>query len=73
MNSASGNRGHGPVHQRRFFQIAEAVIQVQDHPIAAERHLARDFGVGGIGVIQQRGTEQSRHIDGRPEHCDKQH
>ena len=49
--------GHGPVEERGFFEVADAV-GVEGDPVVAEEHLAGDFGVDGVGVVEQRGGEE---------------
>ena len=42
-----------PIHQRSFFEVADA-IHVQCDPVVALQHFACRFGVDGIGIVQQR-------------------
>ena len=44
--------GHGPVEERGFFEVADAV-GVEGDPVVAEEHLAGDFGVDGVGVVEE--------------------
>ena len=48
---------HRPIEQRRLLQVADAV-GVERDIVVAEEHLACDFDVHGVGVIQQRGREK---------------
>ena len=43
--------GHGPVEEWRLFEIADAV-GVERDVVVAEEHLASDFGVNGVGVVE---------------------
>src|SRR5258708_1411212 len=54
-----------PIHQRRFFEIADAV-GVQRDPVAAEDDLASGLGVHGIGVVEQRRMEEAGDVNQRP-------
>ena len=36
---------------------------LQGDPVAAARHMLGSAGMGGVGVIQQRGREERRHVD----------
>ena len=59
--------GHGPVEERRFFEIADA-IGVEGDPIVAEEHFAGDFGVDGVGVVEEwRGEESEARVEEKPE------
>ena len=43
---------HRPIEERSFFEIADAV-GVECDPIVTEKHLAGDFSVDGVGVVEQ--------------------
>jgi hypothetical protein len=59
--------GHGPVEERGFFEIADAV-GVEGDPVVAEEHLAGDFGVDAVGVIEERrGEEGEAGVEKEPE------
>ena len=59
--------GHGPVEERGFFEVADAV-GVEGDPVVAEEHLAGDFGVDGVGVVEQGwGDEGEAGIEEEPE------
>src|SRR5207302_1263630 len=64
--------GHAPVHERGFFQIAEAaIIQIaainaQRDPVMTENHFARGLGVDRVGVVHQSGLEQAAQVNGGP-------
>ena len=60
---------HAPIQQRRFFQIANA-IDVERGPVVTGDHLARRFGVNGVGVIEQRRREQPGDVNDRPQQHD---
>ncbi len=49
--------GHGPVEERSFFEVADAV-GVEGDPVVAEEHLAGDFGVDGVGVVEEWGGDE---------------
>ena len=49
--------GHGPVHQRRFFEVADTV-GVERDVVVAEEHFTGHFGVDRVGVVEQRRCEQ---------------
>jgi len=42
---------HAPVEDGGFFEVADAV-GVEGDPVVAEDHLAGDFGVDGVGVVE---------------------
>ncbi len=44
--------GHGPVEEWGFFEVANAV-GVEGDPVVAEEHFAGDFGVDGVGVVEE--------------------
>ncbi len=44
--------GDQPVHDRRFFQVADAV-DVEGDEVVAGKHLAGSFGVRGVHIILQ--------------------
>ena len=59
--------GHGPVEERGFLEVADAV-GVEGDPVVAEEHLAGDFGVDGVGVVEQRrGEEGEAGVEEDPE------
>ena len=59
--------GHRPVEERRLFEVADAV-GVERDVVVAEEHLAGDFGVDGVGVVEQRGAEEGEAgVEGDPE------
>ena len=59
--------GHGPVEERGFFEVADAV-GVEGDPVVAEEHLAGDFGVDGVGVVEEwRGEEGEAGVEEEPE------
>ncbi len=59
--------GHGPVEERRLLEVADAV-GVEGDVIVAEEHLAGDFGVDGVGVVEERrGEEGEAGVEGDPE------
>jgi hypothetical protein len=49
--------GHRPIKQRGFFEVANAV-GIEGDIVVAEEHLAGDFGVDGVGVVEERGSEE---------------
>ena len=60
--------GHRPVEERRLFEVADAV-GVEGDVVVAEQHLAGDFGVDGVGVVEQwRGEQREAGIERHPEH-----
>ena len=44
--------GDAPVKERGLFEVADAV-GVEGDPVVAEEHLAGDFGVDGVGVVEE--------------------
>ena len=59
--------GHAPVEDRGLFEVADAV-GVESDPVVAEKHLAGDLGVDGVGVVEQRrGDEGEACVDDEPE------
>jgi hypothetical protein len=59
--------GHAPVEERGFFEVADAV-GVEGDPVVAEEHLAGDFGVDGVGVVEERrGDEGEADVEDEPE------
>ena len=59
--------GHRPVEERGFFEVADAV-GVEGDVVVAEEHLAGDFGVDGVGVVEERGGEEGEAgVEGDPE------
>ena len=62
--------GHGPVEERGFLEVADAV-GVEGDVVVAEEHLAGDFGVDGVGVVEERrGEEGEAGVEGDPEQED---
>jgi len=58
--------GHRPVEEWGFFQVANAV-GVEGDVVVAEKHLAGDFDVDGVGVVEQwRGEEGETGVEGQP-------
>jgi hypothetical protein len=49
--------------KRRLFEIANA-IDFESYPVAAFRHMLRGLGVGGIGIVEQRGGKQGTNLHG---------
>jgi len=49
--------GHRPVEKWGFFQVADAV-RVEGDVVVAEKHLAGDFDVDGVGVVEEGGSEK---------------
>lgn len=37
-------------------------VYMQGNVVAARDHLARSFGVGGVRIVQQSGTEKAWHV-----------
>ena len=58
--------GDEPVGERCFFEVADAV-DVEGDEIAGEGHVAGGAGVGGVGVIEQRGAPEGGEEDDEPE------
>jgi hypothetical protein len=59
--------GHGPVKERGFFKIADAVCVEGDVVVALE-HLAGDFGVDGVGVVEEWWSDEGEAgIEEKPE------
>ncbi len=59
--------GHGPVEERGFLEVADAV-GVEGDVVVAEEHLAGDFGVDGVGVVEEWwGEEGEGGVEGDPE------
>ncbi len=54
-------RRHAPVHERSFFQVADA-IRVEGNPVMARDHFPRNFGMHRVGIIQQRRTEERESL-----------
>ena len=48
---------HAPVEDGGLFEVADA-IGVEGDPVVALEHLAGDFGVDGVGVVEERGDEE---------------
>ena len=56
-----------PVEEWGFFEVADAV-GVEGDPVVAEEHLAGDFGVDGVGVVEERrGEEGEAGVEDEPE------
>ena len=56
-------RGAQPVLERRLFEVLE-VVQARRHPVAADRHLARDLGVPAfVRVLQPAHVERPEPYD----------
>ncbi len=45
--------GNQPIHERRFFQVGNAVEARRD-PVARGKHVARDLRLHGVHVVHQR-------------------
>jgi hypothetical protein len=59
--------GYGPVEERGFFEVADAV-GVEGDPVVAEEHLAGDLGVDGVGVVEEgRSDEGEAGVEEEPE------
>ena len=62
--------GHGPVEERGLLEVADAV-GVEGDVVVAEEHLAGDFGVDAVGVVEQRGRDEGEAgVEGDPEQED---
>ena len=62
--------GHGPVEEGGLLEVADAV-GVEGDPVVAEEHLAGDFGVDGVGVVEERWREEGEAgVEGDPEYED---
>jgi len=48
---------HRPIKQGSFLEVANTV-GVESDPIVTKKHLARDFGVNGVSVIEQRRRQE---------------
>ena len=69
LGDAHGD-GHGPVEERGLLEVADAV-GVEGDVVVAEEHLAGDFGVDGVGVVEEwRGEEGEAGVEGDPEEED---
>ncbi len=69
LGDAHGD-GHRPVEERGFLEVADAV-GVEGDVVVAEEHLAGDFGVDGVGVVEERGSEEGEAgVEGDPEEED---
>ena len=66
MHAAGGQ----PVEQRWLVKEADA-INCGRHEVVANQHLARDFEVHGVHVIQQARREQTAYIEQEPEQTDQ--
>ena len=55
--------GSQPIWQRWLFQVTNA-IHFQGDPVAGVRHRLGGNRVVGVGVIQQWGSKECRHMDG---------
>ena len=49
---------HGPVKERGFFEVPN-VVGVESDPVVAKKHLAGDLGVDGVGVVEERRSDES--------------
>ena len=59
--------GHGPVEEWGFLEVADAV-GVEGNPVVAEKDLAGDLGVDGVGVVEERwGEEGEAGVEKQPE------
>src|SRR5580693_2196421 len=58
--------GHRPVWDRSFLEIADAVFVERD-PVVKREHFAAGFGVGAVGVVEERRMEEAGDEDGEPE------
>ena len=59
--------GHGPVEERSFFEVADAV-GVEGDPVVAEEHLAGDLSVDGVGVVEEwRGEQGEAGVEEEPD------
>ena len=58
--------GHRPVWEGGFFEIADAVF-VEGDPIVEGDHFAACFGVGAVGIVEERWVEEAGDEDGEPE------
>jgi hypothetical protein len=59
--------GHGPVEEGGLLEVADAV-GVEGDVVVAEEHLAGDFGVDGVGVVEQRGSDEGEaRVEEKPE------
>ena len=59
--------GDGPVEERGLFEVTDAV-GVEGDPVVAEEDLAGDFGVYGVGVVEQwRSEEGNGGVEEEPE------
>ena len=62
--------GHGPVEERCLLEVADAV-GVEGDVVMAEEHLAGDFGVDAVGVVEERGAHEGEGgVEGDPEEKD---
>jgi len=62
--------GHRPIEQWSFFKVADAVGVKRD-VIVTEEHLASNFDVDGVSVVQQRRREEGEaRIEGEPQQQD---
>jgi len=69
LGDAHGD-GHGPVEEWGLFEVADAV-GVKGDVVVAEEHLAGDFGVDGVGVVEEwRGEKGEAGVEGDPEQED---
>ena len=57
---------HGPVEEWGLFEVADAV-GVEGDPVLAEKYLAGDLGVDGVGVVEERrGDEGQAAVEEEP-------
>ncbi len=55
-----------PVRERGFFEVADAV-DLEGNEVAGEGHVAGGAGVGAVGVVEQRRSEEGGEEDDQPE------
>src|SRR5580704_6794552 len=58
--------GHRPIWDRGFLEIANAVFVERD-PVVKREHFAAGFGVGAVGIVEERRMEEAGDEDGEPE------
>ncbi len=62
--------GHRPVKEWGLFEVADAV-GVEGDVVVAEEHLAGDFGVDAVGVVEEWGSDEGEAgVKGDPEQDD---
>jgi hypothetical protein len=57
--------GDEPVGERRFFEVTDAVNAEGDE-VAGDGHVAGGAGVSGVGVVEQRRSEEGGEEDDQP-------